>query len=203
MQFDHFDDLQELKSSAVQCNNCHLRETCNGVVFGEGNAEAEIMLIGEGPGAREDEQSRPFVGPAGQLLNNMLAAIDFEREDIYITNIVKCRPPKNRTPTQQEMNTCLPILRQQIRLIKPKIIVLLGGASLKGLIDSRMKITKERGTWIERKGVHIIPTYHPAYLLRNPAKKKESWEDLQKLKSRYIEIVDSGSSTNKEVSDPV
>ncbi|ACB84079.1 uracil-DNA glycosylase [Natranaerobius thermophilus] len=189
--YTHLTDLESLKKEALICKNCHLRETCNGVVFGEGDEQADIMLIGEGPGAKEDELQRPFVGPAGELLTKMLAAINFSRDDVYITNIVKCRPPNNRTPNQEEMDTCLPILRQQIRLIQSKIIVILGGAALKGLIDKNMKITKARGSWLERKGIHILPTYHPAYLLRNPAKKKESWEDLQNLKAKYMELTNN------------
>lgn len=183
--FYQFNDLASLKEEAIKCQNCHLINSCNGVVFGEGSENANLMLIGEGPGAKEDELLRPFVGPAGELLDKMLAAIGFAREDVYITNIVKCRPPNNRVPSQTEMNACLPILRQQVRLINPAIIALLGGSALKGLIDKNMKITQERGNWIERNGVMIIPTYHPAFLLRNPNRKKEAWEDLKAIKSEY------------------
>ena len=183
--FQEFTSLADLKNAALKCQTCHLRQTCQGVVFGEGDENADVMIIGEGPGAREDDLGRPFVGRAGELLTKMLTAIQFDRSEVYITNIVKCRPPDNRTPTQQEMDVCLPILRQQVKLIKPPIIVLLGSASLKGLIDKNLKITQVRGTWFEKKGVNILPTYHPAFLLRNPAKKREAWEDLKALQAKY------------------
>ncbi len=194
LHFYQFNDLNSLQEEAKRCQNCHLIQSCSGVVFGEGTSDAEIMLVGEGPGAKEDELLRPFVGPAGELLNKMLAAIEFSREEVYITNIVKCRPPNNRVPTQAEMNTCLPILRQQVRIINPSIIVLLGGSALKGLIDKNMKITKERGKWLDRNGILIMPTYHPAFLLRNPNRKRESWEDLKTLKAKYEEISTGGFS---------
>ncbi|UMZ74520.1 uracil-DNA glycosylase [Natranaerofaba carboxydovora] len=189
MNFNNsYESLEELKEEALKCNVCHLREGCKGVVFGEGDPKADVMFVGEGPGAREDELQRPFVGRAGQLLTDMISSIDFKREDVYITNAVKCRPPNNRTPTLKEMETCLPILRQQFRLIKPKILVLLGSAALKGLLDPKAKITKVRGIWHEKKDIPIMPTYHPAFLLRNPPKKKESWEDLQEIKRLYDKL---------------
>ncbi len=183
-----YETLNELKQDALKCNICNLKNGCKGVVFGEGAEDAEIMFVGEGPGAREDELSRPFVGRAGQLLNDMIASINFAREEVYITNAVKCRPPNNRTPTLKEIDTCMPILRRQFLLINPKILVLLGATALKGLLDPKAKITEVRGIWHEKKNVHIMPTYHPAYLLRYPSKKKESWEDLQEIKKMYDKL---------------
>ncbi len=180
--------LEALKEDALNCTVCDLRKGCKGVVFGEGARDANIMFIGEGPGAREDELSRPFVGKAGQLLTEMIVSIDFAREDVYITNAVKCRPPNNRTPSMTEIETCLPILRNQFKLIKPKILVLLGSAALKGLLDPKAKITRVRGIWHKKKDTHIMPTYHPAFLLRNPPKKKEVLDDLQEIRKLYESI---------------
>jgi DNA polymerase len=143
------------------------------------------MFVGEGPGEQEDLQGQPFVGRAGQLLTKMLAAIHLRREDVYITNIVKCRPPGNRTPTDEEMAACIPILRQQFAIIRPRILVTLGAAATRAIIDPKARITQIRGQWVERGGVKMIATYHPAYLLRNPAKKVEAWEDLQAIRAAY------------------
>jgi DNA polymerase len=157
--------------------------------MGEGNPYSPLMIVGEGPGADEDRLGRPFVGKAGQLLTKILAAAGIPREKIYITNIVKCRPPGNRTPTVEEMELCKPILRQQYVLIRPKIIVTLGSAPTRALIDPNAKISQIRGQWIEKKGVRFMPTYHPAFLLRNPAKKREAWEDFQKIRDAYYEVL--------------
>ncbi len=181
-----------LKAQVAACQNCALCNTRTNTVFGEGNINAEILFVGEGPGREEDLQGRPFVGPAGQLLDKMLASIELDRTKVYIANIVKCRPPQNRVPLEDEALTCLPYLRAQTGLIKPKIIVCLGATAAKYIYDRDVRITKERGIWKEKKGVWIIPTYHPAALLRDPEKKKESWEDLKSIQARYIELGQDG-----------
>ncbi len=178
-----------LQQQVQQCHACALQERRTHVVFGEGNVNADIMFVGEGPGREEDAQGRPFVGPAGQLLDKMLAAIGLSRDDVYIANIVKCRPPQNRVPMDEEAQACLPFLRAQTGLIKPRIIVCLGATAAKYIYDPNVRITKERGIWKEKKGVWILPTYHPAALLRDPDKKREAWEDLQKLRAKRDELI--------------
>jgi len=158
-------------------------------VFGEGNLKAKIMFIGEGPGHDEDLQGRPFVGKAGQLLTKMIEAIELKREDVYIANIVKCRPPDNRAPLPEEARECLPYLRNQVAIIKPGIIVCLGATAGKYIMNADMKITRDRGVWVERGSYFIIATYHPAALLRDPEKKKEAWDDFKKIRDRYREII--------------
>jgi DNA polymerase len=172
--------MDELAIIAGECVLCGLHKTRNKSVFGDGNRKAELMFIGEGPGKDEDEQGIPFVGKAGQLLTKMINAMQFTREEIYIANIVKCRPPENRNPSDEEAEKCLPYLNRQIDIIRPKVIVLLGAIPLKYLLGLT-GITKIRGTWYEYRGIKIMPTLHPAYLLRNPTAKKEAWEDLQKV----------------------
>jgi len=188
--------LEDLQEKVQSCSNCTLRSGCQQVVFGEGNPGARIMLIGEGPGQEEDKQGRPFVGRAGQLLDKMLEASGFERfTHTYIANIVKCRPPQNRAPLPNERAACLPYLYQQIELIDPLIIILLGATALQGLIDPAAKITKLRGEWISWQGRWVMPIYHPAALLRNPHLKKPTWEDLKKVISKYRELVDASHFT--------
>lgn len=172
--------MDELAAKAAECTLCELHKTRNRSVFGDGNRKAELMFIGEGPGRDEDEQGLPFVGRAGQLLTKMINAMQFSREEVYIANIVKCRPPDNRNPTDVEAEKCLPYLNRQIDIIHPKVIVLLGAVPLKYLLGLT-GITRIRGTWYEYRGIKIMPTLHPAYLLRNPSAKKEAWEDLQKV----------------------
>ena len=172
--------MAELAVKAAECILCGLHKTRNKSVFGDGNPRAELMFIGEGPGRDEDEQGLPFVGKAGQLLTRMIIAMQFTREEVYIANIVKCRPPENRNPTDEEAEKCLPYLNRQIDIIRPKVIVLLGAVPLKHLLGLTV-ITKIRGTWYEYRGIKVMPTLHPAYLLRNPPAKKEAWEDLQKV----------------------
>lgn len=174
--------LEEIKKYCLNCSKCELAKTRTNVVFGEGNEHATIMFVGEGPGFNEDIQGKPFIGKGGQLLDKMLSAIDLSRKDIYITNIVKCRPPDNRNPSEEESEKCINFLRWQVRLIKPKIIVCLGAVSAKKLLRPDFSISKERGVWIEKKGINFMPTYHPAYLLRNPSAKKDAWEDLKAIK---------------------
>jgi DNA polymerase len=173
----------------MKCTRCGLSQTRHSVVFGEGNVKASIMFVGEGPGHDEDEQGRPFVGKAGQLLTRMIEAIDLKREDVFIANIVKCRPPENRVPYPEEARECLPYLRNQVALIRPRIIVCLGATAGKYIIGENMRITRDRGIWNEKGSFSIIATYHPAALLRDPAKKKEAWEDFQKIRDLYLSIL--------------
>ena len=180
---------QTLKAQVAACEGCALCSTRTHTVFGEGNQSAEILFVGEGPGREEDAQGRPFVGPAGHLLDKMLSAIELDRTKVYIANIVKCRPPQNRVPLEEEALACLPYLRAQTGLIKPKIIVCLGATAAKYIYDHDVRITKERCILKEKKGVFIIPTYHPAALLRDPEKKKQSWEDLKSIRARYLALL--------------
>lgn len=183
--------MEELKNKVLTCANCQLRAGCKQVVFGDGNPEASILLIGEGPGEDEDKLGRPFVGRAGQLLDKILAACGYTRaQHVYIANIVKCRPPKNRIPEPEERALCLQHLHRQIEIIQPRIIVLLGATALQGLLDPQAKITKTRGQWIDWQNIWVMPTYHPAALLRNPALKQPVWEDFKKIVARYRELVD-------------
>ncbi len=179
------------------CNRCSLHKTRHTIVFGEGNPNSPLMFVGEGPGRDEDLQGRPFVGRAGQLLDKMLAAAGIVREEIYISNIVKCRPPGNRTPTPEEMNTCIAILREQYLAIRPQILVTLGSAPTRAILHPEAKITRVRGKWFRRKGLLIMPTFHPAFLLRNPASKREAWEDFQKIRDAYRKILQTSTIENK------
>ena len=179
---------ETLEGACACCKKCRLWETRTNVVVGDGNRNADIMFIGEGPGRDEDLSGRPFVGRAGQLLDKMIGAIGFRREEVYIANVVKCRPPNNRTPEESEADACLPYLRVQFALIRPKIIVCLGATAAKYIYDPNVRITRDRGVWKDKKGVWILPTYHPAALLRDESKKREAWEDMQKLKQKYDEI---------------
>lgn len=174
-------NLKDLEQKAKACTNCGLRAGCRGVVFGEGNLNSPVMFVGEGPGQTEDELGRPFVGKAGQLLDKILLAAELPRETVYITNIVKCRPPGNRTPNMQEMQTCLPWLRQQFTVMRPRFMVLLGLAASHGIIDPNLKMGPNHGQWFERGNTLIMPTYHPAAILRNPSLRKPAWEDFQKI----------------------
>ena len=186
-------EFEQLEKSAIGCTKCNLSKSRTQVVFGEGNVHAGIMLIGEGPGYYEDELGRPFVGPSGELLDKILGACGFTRwEHVYIANIVKCRPPQNREPLPEERQACLPYLKEQIRLIDPDIIVLLGATALKGLISADMKISEFRGKWIDWENRNVMPTYHPAALLRNPSLKKDSWEDFKNVVVKYRELVNPG-----------
>ena len=184
-------DMATLERVVQGCTRCGLRAGCRGVVFGDGNPRARLMLIGEGPGADEDRLGRPFVGRAGQLLDRILAACGFNRQrHVYIANIVKCRPPGNRTPTPDERAACLPNLRAQMRLVNPVIVVLLGSTALQALIDPAARITRARGRWIHKDGIWYMPTYHPAALLRNPSLKRECWHDFKLVIDKYRELVD-------------
>jgi len=172
--------LEEIAGQVRTCSACPLHASRKNTVPGEGNPNRpDIMFVGEGPGAEEDAQGRPFVGAAGQLLDKMIAGMGYKREDVFIANIVKCRPPGNRVPLPEEMIACVPCLKAQIALIKPKIIVALGKTAVQGLLQEEVAITKFRGTWCKYEGVDLMPTYHPAYLLRSPGKKGEAWADLK------------------------
>ena len=176
-------DLEELRKIVENCHLCDLAKTRKKVVFGEGDPNAKIMFIGEAPGASEDETGRPFVGRAGQLLTKMIEnVLEIPRSSVYIANIVKCRPPNNRVPTPQEAKTCLPYLLKQIEIVDPKILVALGATSYRYLTGDNTPISKIRGQIIKFQNRILIPTYHPSYLLRNPSKKKEVYEDLLKIK---------------------
>lgn len=180
--------VEELNKMICDCTKCSLGETRNKFVFGVGNPAADIMLIGEAPGAEEDKQGEPFVGRAGKLLTDILKAINFEREEVYIANILKCRPPENRNPSSSEMIDCMPYLFRQIELIKPKIILCLGRVAATGLLNNNLSLTKMRGNIYEFHGVKLMVTYHPAALLRNPNWKKGCWEDVQKFRKLYEEL---------------
>ncbi len=177
----------ELKRACNSCERCQLHKNRNKVVFGKGNKKAPLMFIGEGPGRDEDATGIPFVGKAGQLLYKILAAAEIEQGDIYIGNIVKCRPPGNRIPTSAEAKACIPYLRNQVYLIRPKIIICLGATAAKHIIDEDIRITRERGRWHERKGYWLMATYHPAALLRDVAKKYPAWEDFKSIAAKLKE----------------
>ncbi len=172
---------EELKAICGKCRNCSLCEQRHHVVFGVGNEEAEVMLIGEGPGENEDLQGEPFVGAAGHLLDDMLEIIGLDRTQVYITNVVKCRPPHNRDPLSVEQDACIGYLRNQVALIRPKIIVCLGRIAAMRLIRPDFKITREHGQWTEKGGVQMMAIYHPSALLRDPDKRPETFEDLKEL----------------------
>lgn len=179
---------EQLEGACYYCNKCKLHERRTNVVIGAGNRDADIMFVGEGPGEQEDLQGIPFVGAAGQLLNKMFEEVGFNREEVYITNIVKCRPPNNRDPQQDEKDACLNYLRYQLLLINPKIIVCLGRIAAQTIISPLFKITRERGIWYDRKGYSIIATYHPSALLRDDTKKPDAYSDLIKIKEKYDEM---------------
>ena len=179
---------EQLLDAVYDCRKCRLCETRTNVVPGEGNPRAKIMFIGEGPGRDEDLQGRPFVGRSGELLNRMIRAIGLEREEVYICNIVKCRPPQNRNPEPDEAAACLNYLRAQVALVRPKIVVLLGKVACRYTLQQEVSVMREHGRWFERKGVWFMPTFHPSALLRDPSRKRDSWEDFQKIRDKLAEI---------------
>ncbi len=180
--------LEQLERLINQCTACNLHKGRNKFVFGSGNPNADVMVVGEGPGAEEDKQGLPFVGRAGKLLTDILKAINFSRDEVYIANVVKCRPPGNRTPLPDEMDTCLPYLKKQIELIKPKVILCLGLTAARALLKKRDSLTNMRGKVFEFESAKVMVTYHPAALLRNPNWKRPCWEDLQKFRKFYDEL---------------
>jgi DNA polymerase len=172
----------QLTEEIDACTRCPLCEGCGQKVPGQGDPEAPLMLIGEGPGEQEDRQGLAFVGPAGQLLTRMLEAIQLPRERVYICNIVKCRPPGNRTPSAEEAAACVPHLLRQWALVKPKAVLLLGGTAVRTVLGESYRITRCHGQWFERRGVPVLATYHPSALLREQARKREAWEDLKRVR---------------------
>jgi DNA polymerase len=174
--------LEEIRADLGDCKRCRLSEKRTTIVFGVGNPRAELMFIGEGPGMEEDRQGLPFVGAAGQLLTKIIQAIDLTREQVYITNVVKCRPPNNREPEPDEAEACRPFLDRQIDAVRPKVICALGRVSALNLLRTDEGITRLRGRIFSYRGAKLVPTYHPAFLLRNPGKKRECWEDMKLVK---------------------
>ena len=175
--------LAELQRIVSACEKCRLAKTRTQVVYGVGSPNADLMFIGEAPGRDEDIQGEPFVGRAGQLLTDIIKAMKLTRDDVYIANVIKCRPPENRNPEQDELDMCRPYIRQQVEIIQPRVIVTLGRFALQSLTEKGFAISSVRGQWLDYNGVKVMPTYHPAYLLRNPAAKKEVWADMKKVMS--------------------
>ena len=175
------DTLERIREDLGECTRCRLHERRHKIVFGTGNPAAKLVFVGEGPGADEDAQGLPFVGRAGKLLNQMIEAMGLKREDVYICNVVKCRPPENRAPEKDEVATCSPYLMRQIDAIRPQVIVCLGSIAAQTMLSTNQGISRFRGQWLEFRGTRLLATYHPAYLLRNPAAKPEVWKDLQKV----------------------
>ncbi len=173
--------MKQIAAEIKNCTKCELHKSRTNVVPGHGNFSPEIMFIGEAPGAEEDKQGMPFVGRSGQFLTKMIEAMGFTREEVFIGNILKCRPPNNRTPTSDEIEICIPYLKKQISILQPKAIIALGSTSVKGLLGDTPAISKIRGEWRKFEGVPLMPTFHPAYILRNQSKKKELWYDLRKV----------------------
>jgi uracil-DNA glycosylase family 4 len=180
--------LARVREELGDCKRCKLHRTRKTIVFGEGHEKARLMVIGEGPGFEEDVQGRPFVGRAAQLLTKILQSIQLQREEVYITNIVKCRPPQNRNPEPDEIESCNPFLSKQIQAIQPRIICTLGTFASQTVLKTDAKITALRGRFYDRDGVKIFPTYHPAYLLRNPERKRDVWEDMKQIQTWLSQI---------------
>lgn len=178
----------ELRNICLQCKNCPLHSTRHNVVFGVGRENADIMFIGEGPGEQEDLQGEPFVGAAGKLLDDMLSIIDVNRTNCYIANIVKCRPPMNRDPKDEEQDACIAYLQEQIRLVKPSVIVCLGRIAAKRILDPEYRITKDHGKWLCRDGIWMTAIYHPSALLRDPSKRPETFDDLLSIRQKLREV---------------
>lgn len=183
-----YETMEEVKNAIKDCNKCKLCAKRKNIVFGVGNENADIMFIGEGPGSDEDAQGIPFVGKAGQLMNKAFDVVGIEREEVYIANIVKCRPPNNRDPEQDEILGCINYLRNQVMIVKPKVIVLLGRSSLQNILGKEYKITASRGKWFEKKGIFYMPTWHPAALLRDETKKIDFIKDLEEVIKKSSEF---------------
>ncbi len=176
--------MEELRSACRACMKCELGKTRTNLVFGVGNEQAKLMFVGEGPGEQEDLQGVPFVGRAGKLLDDMLAMFDLKREDVYIANIVKCRPPKNRDPLPDEQDACYPWLEQQLAVVRPKLVVCLGRIAAMRLIDPHYRITQQHGQWLARDGMEITAIYHPAALLRDPRRRPEAFDDMKDIAAK-------------------
>jgi len=177
----HLDTLEALRAFIGECTRCSLHKGRKHLVFGEGFPQARLVFVGEGPGREEDTEGRPFVGEAGRLLTRIIKAMELTREEVYICNVVKCRPPGNRDPETDEIETCIPFLKQQLTIIRPEVVCTLGRVAGQGLLGADFKITMERGNWHSYENISLMPTYHPAYLLRNPGAKRQVWEDVQKI----------------------
>lgn len=190
--------LGALRLETLECRKCRLAETRNTVVFGEGDPESKLVVIGEGPGAEEDATGKPFVGRSGQLLTKILAAIGFSREEVFICNIVKCRPPQNRNPAHDEIAACTPWLKSQIEIIRPKVILLLGKVAANTILRNSLSMGAMRGQVLQWEGVDCFVTYHPAALLRNPNWKRGCWEDVQLLRRHYDNITIPVKETGAE-----
>ncbi len=175
------DLLDDLRAVVTACEKCRLSKSRTQVVYGVGNPTADLMFIGEAPGRDEDLQGEPFVGRAGQLLTDIIKAMKLTRDDVYIANVIKCRPPENRPPEQDELDECRPYIRRQVEIIQPKVIVTLGRFALQSLTEKAYAISSARGEWLDYNGVKVMPTYHPAYLLRTPSAKREVWADMKKV----------------------
>lgn len=190
---DPAEGLRLIRENLGECTRCRLHEGRNRIVFGEGNPQAPVVFVGEGPGAEEDRTGRPFVGRAGELLTRIIESVGWRREEVYICNIVKCRPPKNRDPAPDEVATCRPFLERQLLTIRPIVIVTLGKPAISTLLGRNVAITKMRGIWLDWNGIPLLPTYHPAYLLRNYTRETRQavWDDLRKVRARVDET--SGS----------
>ena len=180
----------ELNRQIESCQACPLCRGIHHKVPGQGNSRARLMLIGEGPGRDEDEQGLAFVGAAGQLLTRMLAAIHLSRDEVYICNVVKCRPPQNRTPLPEEAAACLPFLRMQFALVRPQVILLLGATPGRAVLGDSFRVTRDRGRFVKKGNVWILPTYHPAALLRDETKKRDAWQDLKLVRAKLDELAD-------------
>lgn len=182
-------DLETLRAQCLNCTQCELCQTRTNVVFGQGASDAEVLFVGEGPGQSEDEQGLPFVGRSGQLLDKYLFAIDLDRNrNCYIANIVKCRPPKNRDPMPAESEACMPWLREQFRILRPKIVVCLGRIAAQRMIDKNFSVTRSHGQFIQKSGIYFMATYHPAALLRQPQNKPEAFGDFIALREKILEV---------------
>jgi len=189
---DKAESLDKIKKSISNIKNCELKKNATNVVFADGNSKSKIMLVGEGPGSNEDQEGLPFVGRAGALLDKMLASIDLDRKSVYITNVVNYRPPENRRPTDEEIKKYLPYLKKHIEIINPKIVVLLGSTAMNALIGNDEVISKVRGKWIDKKfgecSTSLIVTFHPAFLMRQPAQKQMAWIDLKMIRERKLQL---------------
>lgn len=182
-------ELDSLRPTVLECRKCRLAATRKTVVFGEGDPHARLLVIGEAPGADEDAQGRPFVGRSGQLLDKILLSVGFQRSDVYIANIIKCRPPENRNPMPDEVECCKPWLTEQIEIIRPKILLLLGRVSANTILDNKLSMSAMRGSIVRWKGLDCVVTYHPAALLRNPNWKRPCWDDMKMLRAHYDKLL--------------
>ncbi len=184
-----YESMEALSAACTGCERCRLASGRTNLVFGVGDPHAKLLFVGEGPGYQEDVQGEPFVGPSGQLLDKYLAAIGLDREHgVYIANIVKCRPPQNRDPQPDEQDVCIEWLREQVRVLRPKVIVCLGRIAAQRLIDPEFRVTREHGQFVEKKGIHMMGTFHPAALLRNPKQKPDAFDDFLALRDKLVEL---------------